>query len=370
MTTDIEPIVMPKWGLAMTEGLLTSWLVDEGVELKPGTEIAEIETTKIANVFETPIEGKLRKLVATEGETLPVGALLAVIADDEVSNENIEAYVTTFQENFVPEETGEEAGPEPETVSVGEHRISYLKVGEGEGDPVLLIHGFGADTTGWMFNQTALADGRPVYALDLPGHGRSSKFVGDGSVTALSKAVSGFTAALGLKNVHLVGHSLGGAIAIAAATEVGAKSLTVIDPAGLGTDINIGFLQGFIDGKRGKQLKPVLEQLVADKSLISRDMINEVIKFKRVDGVLAGLQAIVDSNFAGGVQSIDLRATVKDLAIPVSVIWGREDEIIPVSQAEGIGDSTGVTVIDGAGHIPQMEKASEVNDIILATIGA
>ena len=107
MTHEIVPIVMPKWGLAMTEGQLTAWKIEEGTEIGPGVEIAEIETTKITNVFEAPVSGHLRKLVASEGETLPVGALLAVIADKSVSDADVDAYVTEFQANFVPKRMAE-----------------------------------------------------------------------------------------------------------------------------------------------------------------------------------------------------------------------------------------------------------------------
>ena len=78
--SDIQPIVMPKWGLAMEEGALTSWLVAEGAQVGKGQEIAEIETSKIANVFESPASGTVRRLVAKEGDVLPVGSLRAVMA--------------------------------------------------------------------------------------------------------------------------------------------------------------------------------------------------------------------------------------------------------------------------------------------------
>ncbi len=76
---------MPKWGLAMEEGILARWAVDEGAEIAAGQEIMDIETTKIANVFESPVAGVLRKKVVKEGETVPVGALLGVVAEPGVA---------------------------------------------------------------------------------------------------------------------------------------------------------------------------------------------------------------------------------------------------------------------------------------------
>ncbi|MBC6417097.1 MAG: biotin/lipoyl-binding protein, partial [Rhodospirillales bacterium] len=68
--SDIRPIVMPKWGLAMIEGTVVEWQVEEGAEVAAGQDIMEIETSKITNVFESPVEGPLRKIVVANGETV------------------------------------------------------------------------------------------------------------------------------------------------------------------------------------------------------------------------------------------------------------------------------------------------------------
>ena len=61
MSDAIRPIVMPKWGLAMQEGMVAKWLVEAGAEVKTGDEILDIETSKLANVFESPVAGPLRR---------------------------------------------------------------------------------------------------------------------------------------------------------------------------------------------------------------------------------------------------------------------------------------------------------------------
>ena len=78
----LHAVAVPKWGLSMEEGTLTSWLVADGALVTPGQEIAEFESSKIANTIEAPAAGVLRRL-ASEGEIKPVGALLAVLADAE-----------------------------------------------------------------------------------------------------------------------------------------------------------------------------------------------------------------------------------------------------------------------------------------------
>jgi len=371
MANSIEAIVMPKWGLAMTEGMLNTWSVEEGSQVKSGDEICEIETTKLANMFECPTSGPLRRRVADEGEVLPVGALIAVVADESIPDADIDAFVTEFQENFVPEET-DDGGPEPESIEVDGKKMVYLKMGDAEGIPVLLLHGFGADMNGWLFNQGDLSETATVYALDLPGHGKSVKDVGDGTMESMAKLVDQFTTALSLEKLHLVGHSMGAGVALHLAKSTPAKvaSLSLIGPAGIGEEINTAFLEGYIAGKRQKHLKPVLEQLVNDKSLISSDMMEDVLKFKRIDGVPSGLEKLVEANFADGRQKVQLDSVLAEIKVPVTVIWGKGDEIIPSSQASALPESVKVEIIDNSGHVPQMENAAQVNEIIRNNIQA
>jgi pyruvate dehydrogenase E2 component (dihydrolipoamide acetyltransferase) len=374
MSERIKAIVMPKWGLAMQEGMVAKWLVAPGAEIKTGDEILDIETSKIANVFESPVAGPLRRTVVGEGETVPVGALLGVVADASVPDAELDAFVAKFQEEFAAHaaEAGA-AAPEPETIEAGGHRIRYLALGEGEGVPIVFIHGFGGDLNNWQFNQEVLAAGRPTYALDLPGHGGSTKDVGagDADVGALARAVLDFMDAKGIARAHLVGHSLGGAIALHLALEHADRvaSVTAVCPAGLGPEINMAYIDGFMAAKRRKQLQPVLEMLVADPEMVSREMIEDVLKFKRLDGVEAALNRIIQGTFAGGRQALQLTGRLDELTVPVQVIWGRQDRIIPVSHGDGLPSRIRVQVLDDAGHMVHMEKAAEVNQLIEALVG-
>ena len=127
-----------------------------------------------------------------------------------------------------------------------------------------MIHGFGGDLSNWLFNHEELAQERTVYALDLPGHGGSSKQVGSGTsrrVYDLIGAVHGF---VGLAKAHLVGHSMGGAVALEfALTHPDASpSLVLIASAGLGTEIDGEYINGFIAASRRKDLKPPHRKIV------------------------------------------------------------------------------------------------------------
>ena len=110
----IQALTMPKWGLAMKEGKVGEWLTEEGFEITTGEEVLEVETDKITSAVETPHNGILCRKVASSGEVLPVGSLLAVIAESSVPQEMIDHFIENFQQNFVEEETLEEdLGPQP-----------------------------------------------------------------------------------------------------------------------------------------------------------------------------------------------------------------------------------------------------------------
>jgi pyruvate dehydrogenase E2 component (dihydrolipoamide acetyltransferase) len=98
-------------------------------------------------------------------------------------------------------------------------------------------------------------------------------------------------------------------------------------------------------------------------------MIEEVLKYKRLDGVEAALNRIAGDAFAGGRQALELTGRLRELTVPVQVIWGRKDQILPVSHAEGLPASVSVTLLDDAGHMVHLEKAAEVNDRLRAFVG-
>ena len=80
MSTDV---ILPKWGLTMEDGTLVAWYVDEGDHVVEGEMIAEVETEKVENELEAPCAGVVARILVEEDETVDVGTVLAVIADDE-----------------------------------------------------------------------------------------------------------------------------------------------------------------------------------------------------------------------------------------------------------------------------------------------
>ena len=367
----ITPIVMPKWGLSMKEGTVMAWLVEEGTEITVGMPILDVETDKIANAVEAADPGVLRRKIANEGELLPVKALLGVMGGDDVSDADIDAYVASYVMPAAGDGDDEGAGPKTQWADVDGLRVRYAKRGAESGTPVLFIHGFGGDLDNWLFNIDAVGEHSPVVALDLPGHGQSTVKLPGASITALAEFVDHFMAAIDLPKAHVVGHSMGGAVAsqLALAHPDRVASLTLIASAGLGAEINVGYTGGFAAAGSRRDLKPLLEQLFNDGSLVSRQMIDDVLKYKRLDGVDALLTELNAGLFNGGSQSEQPGLKLGSTGKPVLVVWGCEDRIVPASHAGNAPAGATVEIFDGAGHMVQLERANDVNALIKRHVG-
>jgi pyruvate dehydrogenase E2 component (dihydrolipoamide acetyltransferase) len=91
--SDIYPIAVPKWGIEMVEGTITNWNKAEGDAISKGDEVFEMESDKIVNVWDSPVDGILRRVLVPAGDAHPVGALLGVIADASVADSDIDAFI-------------------------------------------------------------------------------------------------------------------------------------------------------------------------------------------------------------------------------------------------------------------------------------
>jgi pyruvate dehydrogenase E2 component (dihydrolipoamide acetyltransferase) len=363
----IRKVTMPKWGLSMSSGRITEWIVAEGDEIADGDDLVEIDTDKINGVLEAGDEGVLRKAIAEVGEEVPVGGTIALIAPAEVPDEDIEEAARLAREELDSGAVEEVAGPVAGTVRVDGRTISYATLG-GEGEAVVLVHGYGGDKNSWLFVQEPLSKGRTVHAIDLPGHGESTKDVGDGSLDTLAGVVLGFLDDKDIERAHLVGHSLGGAVVTAAAAKAPGRvaSLTLVAPAGFGQGINADYVRGFASASSRRELKPHLGQLFADPSRATRQFADDLMKYKRLDGVGKALNTLVGTLLDGDAQGIDAASLLSTVDVPVVVVWGREDAVLPASNAAALPD---VRYVDDAGHLVHLEQPAAVVAAVSSVAG-
>lgn len=370
MSTAIHAFTMPKWGLTMEKGTLTAWNKEVGDAIKAGEEICDVETEKIANGVESPVAGVLRRKVASLGDELPIGALLGIVADASVPEADIDAAVEKFLADYVPPAAGEGAEADrPELIEVAGRRVRHL-IHRGEGDAVVLVHGFGGNLENWLLNHAALCEGgHTVAALDLPGHGESAKDVQSGSLEELSSAVLAYMDEMKIGQAHLVGHSMGGAICLTVArrSPERVESLTLLAPAGLGQTADGNYIQGFASAASSKQLKPVLQMLFADPELVTRQLVNDTLKYKRLEGVEQALTTIAGAAIRESVGIEALSGIARRL--PVSVIWGQQDAVIVAPESQAYRDAgIELHLMPGVGHMAMVEAADQVNKLIRARI--
>ena len=383
----IQPVTMPKWGLSMRVGKVVDWIVAEGDEVAPGDDLADIETEKIAGTLESGQTGVVRRIIAAPMKDIPVSGVIAIVAPAEVDDAAVDAAAqqarAQLDELSAAIASGEDdSGPVVATLPIGGHTVSYATVGATEsdeasvaaaGEVVVLVHGFGGDRDSWLFVQEPLAaagEGRVVHALDLPGHGASSKTLAAGTtLDDLADLLVTFLDGVAAGRAHLVGHSMGGAVAAAAAARAPgrAASLTLVAPAGVGRDVDAGYLREFAAGSSRRELKPLLGRLFADAEQVTRQLVDDVVKYKRLDGVAASLQAALGVLLTEeDTQAIDTPGTLAELdGVPVTVVWGAADQVLPApSDASVLGDGVELVIASAAGHMAHMEAAQTVLEVI------
>jgi len=254
--------------------------------------------------------------------------------------------------------------PQPRWVDASGRCIRCVVQGEG-GEAVVMVHGFGGCLENWSANQAALANGRTVVALDLPGHGESSMDVGSGSLEELATVVLAFMDALSIHRAHLVGHSMGAALCLVLADrEPGrVRSLTLVGPAGTGQKINAEFIRGYIGARSREDIEPLLRMLYADPGFVTADLLLRAVEYKGREGVMEALTKIASTRYGGTPSGRQLREVLG--LVPTLVIWGLEDAVIPPpAPGELRGEGVELHVLPHSGHMVQVEAAAEVNRLV------
>lgn len=269
--------------------------------------------------------------------------------------------------------------------------IHYLTAGSGS--PLLLLHGLGDSAGTWAQVLPALARTHQVYALDLPGFGASDKPPVAYTSDFLTACVAAFMESLGLRQVAIVGNSLGGLIALrlALAQPERVQALVLVDSAGLGQGITrlmrllnlpgAGALatkwhRTTVGARHWAAMMTALlfahpKKAPAAWQASLRDM-------ARTPGYLEATLSVIHhgADRRGQQAHMVMLDKLPRLTVPTLVLWGERDRVVPVVQAatavELLANGT-LTVIPDCGHVPQLECPDEFLRAVtgfLAGVGA
>lgn len=234
--------------------------------------------------------------------------------------------------------------------------------------PFVLIHGFAADAAGWMPLEKALGRDRPILKLELPGHGRSPAQALRGFPDLVANMRRAFDA-LDLAAAHLVGHSLGGAVALALADTRPrtVRSLSLISPAGLGPEIDGAAINGIATASRVESLAPWLSRLMGDPKSLSWSFAQAAMLGRGDPALRAAQVEMAEVLFPDGVQGFDLSAALERLEMPARIIWGKRDKIIPWHHALSAQGAVSLNLFSEVGHVPHLENPEAVAALVAAT---
>ena len=257
---------------------------------------------------------------------------------------------------------------------------------EGAGDAVLLVHGVGGWAEEWAHALPALvAAGYRVVAPDLPGHGQSARASGaryfDPHDPYYVRFLRELLDGLGLERVHVVGHSLGGAIATLTAVCLPGRvrSLTLVAPGGYGARVARSFrlsslwiAQLFARIAPTAYLRESLAWCFSDASRCEEWMYRDVVRYARAGAAVEFARVLRQGLTLRGLRP-EIRDAwddrVRGLTLPTLVIWGRQDSVVPFADLSDVTariPHASVVAIDRAGHLVQLERPEEFNRALLA----
>jgi pimeloyl-ACP methyl ester carboxylesterase len=264
------------------------------------------------------------------------------------------------------------------------HRRAFVRAGSGPA--LLLLHGIGNNCQTWAGVIDRLAETHTVIAPDLLGHGDSDKPRGDYSIAAYANGMRDLLSVLDIEQATVVGHSLGGGIALQFAYQFPERCqrLALVGSGGLGPELSAGLRAATLPGAELvlTALTGVSSPLRMGLQLVERA--GRAAGWKRVgdlaeagDALLAlkdvearraflrTLRGVVDAH-GQAVTALD-RLYLAD-SIPMLVIWGSRDPIVPAQHAETVRElvpSARVEVFEGAGHWAHLDQPGRFCDVLL-----
>jgi pimeloyl-ACP methyl ester carboxylesterase len=264
------------------------------------------------------------------------------------------------------------------TVEVGRHRLSTFSLGRGH--PVVLLHGLAANKLSWLPLLGPLAERYRVIAVDLPGHGESSKRRGDHTPAYFGAVTRRLIDELGLEKVAFVGNSMGGRIAleVSATTPDRVSALVLLGPALAGLPFPfIAKLLRVVPTEIGAVPLPMRRRMVA-RTIRSLFAVPERLPDNAYEAGADEFIRVYRSGRARTALLSSVRGLVRDrpeafwervreTRAPTLVLWGEEDGLVPVKLGRRLAEempACRLEVLPGVGHVPQFEVPEVTADLI------
>ncbi|MGE5282741.1 MAG: alpha/beta fold hydrolase [Chloroflexota bacterium] len=254
------------------------------------------------------------------------------------------------------------------------HGRSVTYAGAGEGPVLLLIHGLGGNFENWAEVIEPLSRTHTVIAPDMPGHGDSAPGGGDYSVGALASSLRDLLVALGHERVTLVGHSLGGGVAMQFSYQFPEmiERLVLVSSGGLGPEVSLVLRAASLPGADpfiaatadiGQRVGPAIGRVLSMLGLRPNADVAEVLRGyatlrdpERRAAFLSTVRAVIGT---GGQRVAATDRLYLAQAVPVLIVWGAADRIIPASHGEDAHrhiPGSRLEIFEDVGHLPQVES--------------
>jgi pimeloyl-ACP methyl ester carboxylesterase len=252
--------------------------------------------------------------------------------------------------------------------------------GGGNGPPLLFLHGLGGLWQNWLLNLPAFMDTHRVVAIDLPGFGGSEMPAGDISIPNFARAVDAVCRELGLEEPVVVGNSMGGFVGaeVAVSFPTRVSKLVLLSAAGLSTEYLMR--EPLLAAARTWAVMTARTGVRADVAVmrprLRRAALQVVVRYPERLSVPLSLELVRGANAPGFIPAFDAlmrhsyRESLERIAIPVLIVWGRNDILVPVEDAEMyehlIGENAHSVIFEDTGHLPMVERPSRFNELLAA----
>lgn len=223
---------------------------------------------------------------------------------------------------------------------------------EGEGSPIVLMHGWGCNHTTLASVETVLLSGMKVYNVDFPGFGSSSEPNAVWGVEEYTRLVEEFVKAEGLENPILLGHSFGGRVGILYSSRNVVKKLILVDAAGVKPTRTLRYYIKVYSYKTIKHLLPLLFGKKKGGELL--DKYRGKSGSSDYNSSSPKMRAILSK-----VVNEDLKHVMPNIKCPTLLIWGKNDTATPLKDAqimERLIPKSGLVTFDGVGHYSFLEN--------------